>query len=133
MILSTKFIATRASHYSANDSEFCKVTMIVKCDSKEFYKIKRIRNPIGDITAITASDRFMLGINGIGSYAPAGYNQRYPRASKGIIEIKLDYFINKSHCVKLGIDIRRYYFNIELDPHMANVTKVDFVKKVRVS
>lgn len=105
----------RARGYGQDNFE---LVVSVSFDAKQFSQIKKKQDPLA--YAMAQIKNVVLdatGVRGTPGYSPVAYKQRFPRASKGTVTLKL-YFDVPDHVLKaLHVDTKQWslYHTVELN------------------
>lgn len=86
--------------------------------SKEFNRIKKKQNPLECFMPQIKNVVFdATNVRGIPSYSPVSMNQRWPRASKGLITLDLYFSISEFKAIELGADVKQWslYHAVDLN------------------
>lgn len=89
----------------------------VSFDAKEFSRIKKKDDPLAAGMAQIKNVVYdATGVRGFPHYAPISMNQRFPRASKGLVTITLYFDVSENTAKELGADTNswRLYHDVEL-------------------
>ncbi len=103
------------------------LVVTVSFDSKEFNRIKKKKDPLAAAMAQIKNVVFdATGVRGHPGYSRPSMNQKFPRASKGLVVLKLTFDISELNAKKLGADTKEFclYHAVDLNTTL-NKTRED--------
>lgn len=95
------------------------MSVSVSFDSKLFNQIKKNSDPLaaamGQIKNVVLD---ATGVRGIPSYSAVSMNQRFPRASKGVVTLTVCFDVSEYTARELGVDTSKWtvHHSIDLNP-----------------